>query len=141
MNRSLARVFSSLAAGIVFGLGLMLSGMADPAKVLNFLDVAGTWDPSLMLVMGAAVVVTFVGFRLARTREQPLFAPQFPGRAAIRFDMPLIAGAVLFGAGWGLGGFCPGPALASLSLGSAGAWVFVAAMLGGMWAGRRVMGR
>ena len=139
MNPSLARVFSSLAAGIVFGLGLMLSGMADPAKVLNFLDVAGTWDPSLMLVMGAAVVVAFVGFRLARTREQPLFAPQFPGRAAIRIDLPLIAGAVLFGAGWGLGGFCPGPALASLSLGSVGAWV--AAMLGGMWAGRRVLAR
>ena len=141
MRPSLARILSSLATGVVFGLGLMLSGMTDPAKVLNFLDVSGTWDASLMFVMGAAVLVAFAGFRLARGRGRPLFGGQLPEVVETRMDAQLIAGALLFGVGWGLSGFCPGPAVTSLTLGSGGTWVFVAAMLGGMWAGRRTLGR
>lgn len=141
MSPSLARILSSLATGVVFGLGLMLSGMTDPAKVLNFLDVSGTWDASLMFVMGAAVLVAFAGFRLARGRGRPLFGGQLPEVVETRMDAQLIAGALLFGVGWGLSGFCPGPAVTSLTLGSGGTWVFVVAMLGGMWAGRRALGR
>lgn len=141
MNASNARVVSSLVAGLVFGVGLMLAGMTDPAKVTNFLDVAGTWDPSLMFVMGVAVVVVFVGYRLSFARGRPLFDAQFRTAGLTRIDMQLVAGAALFGAGWGLSGFCPGPALVSLTMGASGTWVFVAAMLGGMWAGRQLGSR
>ena len=119
-------------AGLVFGLGLLLSGMADPAKVLGFLDLAGPWDPSLALVMAGAVGIGVIAFALARRRSRSLFgdAMQLPTKRAI--DRRLIAGSLLFGAGWGLAGFCPGPAIVALGLGSGRAVVFVVAMLAGM---------
>ncbi|WP_102106990.1 DUF6691 family protein [Oceaniglobus roseus] len=125
-------------AGLVFGLGLILSGMSNPAKVLNFLDIFGAWDPSLAFVMGGAVVTTFLGYRLAWRRPAPVLLPDFdiPRRGAI--DTPLLAGAALFGIGWGLGGFCPGPAWTALPLAAPGTLVFIPAMLAGIWAGRRL---
>ena len=122
----------AFVAGLVFGLGLLLSGMADPAKVLGFLDLAGAWDPSLMFVMGGAVGVGVVAFAAARRRTRSLLGEpmQLPTKTAV--DRRIIAGALLFGAGWGLAGFCPGPALVALGLGEAKAVVFVAAMLVGM---------
>ena len=120
------------ALGLLFGLGLLVSGLADPAKVLNFLDLAGEWDPSLLLVMGAAVLVAAAGFRLARGRaEAVLGAPMhLPGPGAI--GRRLVLGSVVFGAGWGLAGFCPGPALVAMGSGYVEALVFVAAMVAGM---------
>lgn len=123
-------VIGALVAGLLFGLGLILSGMADPAKVLNFLDVAGTWDPSLAFVMGGAIGVAAPGFWLVRRRKAPLAARGFlvpPADAPI--DRSLVIGAAVFGVGWGLAGFCPGPALVSLPLGTQGAVIFVSAMV------------
>lgn len=119
-------------AGLVFGIGLLLSGMADPAKVLGFLDLAGDWDPSLALVMAGAIAVAAVGFAVARRRAKSLLgAPiQLPTKRTV--DRRLIVGSTLFGAGWGLAGFCPGPALVALGMGEARAIVFVLAMLAGM---------
>jgi len=124
-------------AGLVFGVGLVISGMSDPAKVLNFLDVLGFWDPSLAFVMGGASVTAFVGYRLAWRRERPVLTPDFdlPTRTAI--DRPLLTGAALFGVGWGIGGFCPGPAWTALPLLAPGTLVFVPAMLAGLWLGHR----
>jgi len=119
-------------AGLVFGLGLLLSGMADPAKVLGFLDLAGAWDPSLMFVMGGAVGVGAVAFAAARRRTRSLLGEPMQLPTATAIDRRLLAGALLFGAGWGLAGFCPGPALVALGLGEGKAAVFVAAMLAGM---------
>ena len=126
------RTLVAFVTGLVFGLGLLLSGMADPAKVLGFLDLAGAWDPSLMFVMGGAVGVGVVAFAAARRRTRSLLGEpmQLPTKTAV--DRRIIAGALLFGAGWGLAGFCPGPALVALGLGEAKAVVFVAAMLVGM---------
>ena len=134
----MAAILVHLAAGLLFGAGLAISGMVDPAKVTNFLDPAGTWDPTLVFVMGGAVVVAFAGYRIAFARGAPVLADRFelPGRN--RIDSRLLGGAVIFGIGWGLVGFCPGPAIASLGLGSSGAWLFVAAMLGGMFLARLV---
>lgn len=126
----------NLGIGLLFGLGLVISGMANPAKVLNFLDLAGTWDPSLAFVMGGAVIVTFIGYRLLLKRDRPLLAPKFQLPTRTDIDARLIAGPVLFGIGWGLGGFCPGPALTSIGLGAAGTLGFVPAMFAGMWAAR-----
>lgn len=122
----------SLAAGLVFGLGLIVSGMADPAKVLAFLDLAGAWDPSLALVMGGAIAVGFPAFALAKSRKTSFAgAPvQLPQSSAI--DKRLVGGSALFGIGWGLAGFCPGPALVALGMGRVEALVFTAAMLAGM---------
>lgn len=136
MSASLPRTLAALAAGLVFGLGLSVSGMTDPAKVLNFLDLAGTWDASLAFVMGGGVVVAFIGYRLAFAAGAPLFDSRFHLPAATQIDTRLLAGAALFGAGWGLAGLCPGPALASLFNGSTGVLVFVGAMMAGMWLGR-----
>ena len=122
----------ALASGLLFGLGLTVSSMIDPVKVLNFLDVAGSWDPSLAFVMAAAIPVAAAGFGYARRRGTPLIGASFHGPAATAVDRRLVAGAVLFGVGWGLAGYCPGPALAALSLGASGAWLFVAAMLVGI---------
>ena len=121
--------FSSLGAGFLFGVGLWLSGMANPRKVLDFLDVAGNWDPSLLLVMGGAVAVTAVFFRSLIRRKEIKF-----DKTAV--DAPLILGAAVFGLGWGIGGYCPGPALTALSNLSAEAFVFVAAMIVGGILGR-----
>ncbi len=122
----------ALLAGLVFGLGLILSGMTDPAKVLGFLDVAGAWDPSLALVMGGAIAVAAPLFAWLRRRSQSLLdAPlQWPTRTVV--DRRLVLGSLAFGAGWGLAGFCPGPALVSAASGHREAWLFVAAMVAGM---------
>lgn len=128
----------NLLIGLLFGIGLVVSGMADPAKVLNFLDLSGTWDPSLAFVMGGAVVVTFVGYRLVLQRGRPVMGDAFHLPAKTRIDRRLLGGAVIFGVGWGLGGFCPGPALTALGLGQAGTLVFVPAMFVGFWLARQV---
>ena len=126
------RVATAFLAGLVFGLGLLLSGMADPAKVLGFLDLADAWDPSLMFVMGGAVGVGAVAFAFARRRRRSLLGEpmQWPTKTSI--DRRLVLGALLFGAGWGLAGFCPGPAIVALGVGEPKAVVFVVAMLAGM---------
>ena len=120
---------SALIAGGLFGVGLSVSGMANPDKVMNFLNVLGIWDASLLLVLGGAVVTTFIGYRLVLKRGRPLFDEKFfiPGNTVI--DKQLILGAVLFGTGWGMTGFCPGPALAGLGFGVYEPWLFVGSML------------
>lgn len=123
--------------GLVFGIGLIVSGMANPAKVLNFLDLAGSWDPSLAFVMAGAVAVSFVGYRLVWRRPAPVLMDHFDVPAATTIDGRLVAGAALFGAGWGISGFCPGPALTSLTLAAPGTLAFVPAMILGLWLGFR----
>jgi uncharacterized protein len=127
-------LFSAFAAGLVFGVGLIVSGMTDPGKVIGFLDVAGDWDPSLAFVMGGAVLVGFFAFRFAGRRARTFLggAMQLPHNRDI--DKRLLAGSALFGIGWGLAGFCPGPALVSFGSGFGEAALFVVAMLGGMLA-------
>ncbi len=122
--------------GLVFGVGISISGMANPAKVLNFFDVAGTWDPSLMFVMGGAVIVTFVGYRLAFRRAAPLAAPKFELPTRRDIDLPLVGGSAVFGIGWGIAGFCPGGALPALGTGKVEVAIFVAALIGGMFIAR-----
>jgi uncharacterized membrane protein YedE/YeeE len=129
MNRSLLTAFLS---GLIFGVGLLLAGMANPAKVLAFLDIAGHWDPSLALVMGGAIPVSAIGFYLTRQRSAPLFGDNFQVPSNRKLDKRLVLGALGFGVGWGLAGFCPGPALVALGTGSLKPVVFVAAMLSGM---------
>ncbi len=125
-------VVISLLAGVLMGLGLAVSGMIDPAKVLNFLDLAGDWDPTLVIVMASALVTTMAGYRLVLSRGVPLFAPSFSLPRRRDIDLQLIAGAALFGIGWGLAGFCPGPAVAALTSLRAEPFLFVAAMAAGM---------
>ena len=127
---------SSLLCGLLFGLGLWISGMAEPAKIIGFLDMFGRWDPSLAIVMASAVAVTMLGYRFVLARPVPLLAKRFQLPAATRVDARLIVGSVLFGIGWGVGGYCPGPSLLGLSLGGAGAVAFVAAMIVGIAAVR-----
>lgn len=122
----------NLLAGLVFGLGLLISGMANPAKVQNFLDPLGAFDPSLIFVMAGAVLVTFIGYRLVLSRPKPMLATRFFLPAAKDIDARLIGGAALFGIGWGLSGFCPGPAITSLPLLAKGTLAFVPAMLAGL---------
>ena len=131
------RSLSGFLGGLVFGVGLVISGMADPAKVLNFLDLAGQWDPSLAFVMAGAASTAFVGYRLAWRRPKPVLADRFELPSSTAIDRPLVAGAAIFGIGWGIGGFCPGPALTSLPLLAPGTLVFAPAMLVGLWLGAR----
>lgn len=128
----MASAIASLIAGLVFGLGLILSGMGNPAKVQNFLDFFGAWDPSLAFVMGGAILVGLVAFTWARKRKTSLLGDpmQLPSSTAV--DKRLLTGAALFGIGWGLAGFCPGPAVMSLGTLRGEVWLFVAAMLAGM---------
>lgn len=132
------RIALGFLSGLVFGLGLVLSGMADPAKVLNFLDLAGTWDPSLAFVMAGATVTAFIGYRLVWRRRAPVLEARFDLPTNARIDRPLILGAALFGIGWGIGGFCPGPAWTALPLLAPGTLVFLPAMLLGLWLGTRL---
>jgi uncharacterized membrane protein YedE/YeeE len=125
-------VVTSLLAGLVFGLGLIISGMANPAKVLGFLDLAGRWDPSLALVMAGAIAVGFFAFAVARTRARSFLGAEMKLSTARHIDRRLVVGGLLFGIGWGVAGFCPGPALVALGMGESKAFVFVAAMLVGM---------
>ena len=131
-------ILIAAATGFIFGLGLVISGMSNPAKVLNFLDLFGSWDPSLALVMAGAVVITFIGYRLALTRQSPLLGGRFDLPTRSDLDLRLFAGAGLFGIGWGLGGFCPGPALTAVPRGATGTLYFFPAMLLGMWLARMV---
>lgn len=121
-----------LIVGIVFGAGLALSDMVNPARVLAFLDVAGAWDPTLAYVMGAALVPSAIAYRIRQRMDRPLLATTFAIPENRQLDRPLLLGAAMFGIGWGLVGLCPGPALAGLVLGASQIWLFVAAMLAGM---------
>jgi uncharacterized membrane protein YedE/YeeE len=125
-------IVSAFIVGLIFGIGLIVSGMTNPAKVQGFLDLAGNWDPSLAFVMGGAILVGLVAFRFASKRERSLLGEAMRLPTATRIDHRLVLGGLAFGAGWGLGGFCPGPALASLVTGGGKALVFTGAMLAGM---------
>lgn len=133
-------VVLQFVVGLIFGFGLLLSGMSDPAKVLNFLDLGGialgSWDPSLAFVMAGAVAVTFVGYRAVLARPRPLFDQGFHLPTQRDLDLRIVAGPAVFGVGWGLAGFCPGPALTALGFGARGAFIFVVAMFAGMWLAR-----
>ena len=118
--------------GLLFGLGLLISGMTDPGKVLGFLDLAGTWDPSLAFVMGGGVMVGLLGFGLAKKKTTSLSGQAFHWPDTTQIDRSLVFGSLMFGAGWGLAGFCPGPALVAMASGNDKALVFVLAMLAGM---------
>lgn len=126
-------IILSTLTGTLFGLGLAISGMIDPAKVLNFLDLAGHWDPTLIFVMGGAVLVTLPAYQLARRRSAPLLTTKFSLPKTNLIDRRLLIGAAIFGIGWGVGGFCPGPAVAALSSGQWPVLAFVLAMVAGMW--------
>lgn len=134
-------ILAAFAAGAIFGLGLVISGMANPAKVLGFLDIAGDWDPTLIFVMGGAIIVAFPAFRFAKRRARPVLEEKWslPDRNDI--DPRLLFGAALFGIGWGLAGFCPGPGLAALALVPGEAGIFVASMIAGALAYRFTLGR
>ena len=129
---ALLRVLAALASGLIFGFGLSLSGMLDPARVRGFLDVTGTWDPSLAFVLGGALFVATIGYRLALWLRRPLLDDRLHLPTKTKIDRPLILGSAIFGIGWGIAGLCPGPAVASLSLGLAPTILFVIAMLIGM---------
>ncbi|MBM4383113.1 MAG: YeeE/YedE family protein [Deltaproteobacteria bacterium] len=134
----MAQILAALASGLVFGAGLALAGMTNPAKVLSFLDLAGAWDPTLALVMGGALAVNAAAYAVTRRRAKPLYADAFALPTRSDLDARLLGGAALFGLGWALVGLCPGPALASLARGDVHVLGFVAAMAVGMLAARRV---
>lgn len=125
-------ILAALICGLIFGAGLTVSHMTETQKIQNFLDLAGAWDPSLIVVMAAAIVVTFIGYVLARRQVSPLLAPRAVWPARSEIDLPLVGGSVLFGIGWGLIGFCPGPAIVDLATGAPPVLLFVAAMAVGM---------
>ena len=127
------RASVAFVCGLVFGAGLIVSQMSNPAKVIGFLDITGKWDPSLALVMGGAVAVFGVLYRLALRQGTPLLASRFTVPEKDSLDAPLVVGALIFGVGWGLGGFCPGPAIVSAAFGDARVWAFVATMIAGMF--------
>lgn len=131
------RLLSALLIGAIFGLGIAISGMANPAKVINFFDFAGTWDPSLAFVMGGALITTAIGYRLVfGARARPLFAPSYSLPTRKDIDGRLVGGSALFGVGWGISGFCPGGAIPALGLGEPSVFIFVAAMAAGIMATR-----
>lgn len=125
-------LFLALLTGLIFGTGIALSGMINPAKVLNFFDIAGTWDPSLAFVMGGALIVTAIGYRFVLKSPRPLFDRQFHLPTRKDIDMPLLAGSAIFGIGWGIAGFCPGGSIPALGLMQTDAVIFVAAMIAGI---------
>lgn len=135
-------IILQFVAGLVFGVGLIVAGMADPAKVLGFLDLGaiplGSWDPSLLFVMVGGIAVTFLGYKIAFRRSAPLLATRFVLPAATAPDARLVTGAALFGVGWGLAGFCPGPALVSTLTAGVPGLIFIVAMLAGMAGARRL---
>ena len=128
----MAHILAGLISGLVFGIGLSVSHMTDPAVVLGFLDFFGEWNPALAFVIGGAIAVTFVGYKVVFGRGRPILEPTFNAPVASQLDGRLLTGAAIFGVGWGMGGFCPGPALASLSSFNPKAIAFVIAMLIGM---------
>jgi uncharacterized membrane protein YedE/YeeE len=132
------QLIATWLTGLIFGVGIAVSGMMNPAKVLNFFDIAGSWDPSLALVMGGAVSVTFLGYRLVLRRPAPVFARSFTLPEGRRIDARLVAGAAIFGIGWGIAGFCPGGALPALGTLTPAVFIFVAALIAGMALARRL---
>ncbi len=141
MNRNIYQFGAALLSGIVFGFGLSLSGMLNPVRVQGFLNVFGNWDPSLAFVLGGAVAIAFVGVQVMKKMRHPAFDDSFHVPTNRKIDAPLVIGSALFGLGWGIGGFCPGPAVASLSVGIPQTILFVAAMLIGMTLYDRVWSR
>lgn len=133
-------IAAAFGIGLIFGIGILVSGMASPAKVLNFFDIAGTWDPSLMFVMGGAVIVTFIGYRLVLQRTAPVLETSFRLPSAKHVDLRLVAGSAIFGLGWGIAGFCPGAALPALGTGRPDVMIFVAGLVAGLVATRLVIG-
>ena len=134
------RYISTYIIGLIFGLGISFSGMSNPAKVINFFDVAGSWDPSLAFVMGGALIVTFIGYRLVLPRPSgPIFEGEFALPSATKLDARLFGGSALFGVGWGIAGFCPGGALPAIGTGRLEVLAFVAAMLVGIFVARAMI--
>lgn len=133
-------LFTAFISGILFGLGLTLSEMINPARVIGFLDVAGRWDPTLGFVMAGALAVTMPLFPVVLRRGKPVWSGKFYLPTNLAIDRPLVLGAAIFGVGWGLAGFCPGPALAGTVSGNAGVYLFVIAMLAGQWLASRMSG-
>jgi hypothetical protein len=123
---------NAFAVGLLFGLGLIISGMTDPAKVIGFLDLAGAWDPSLAFVMAGAILIGSIGFTIAKKRQFSLLGEPMRLSSATKLDTRLLLGSLVFGIGWGLSGFCPGPAVVSAAAGQPKAWLFVVSMLSGM---------
>jgi hypothetical protein len=132
---------STLLSGLLFGTGLTISGMVNPMKILNFLDISGPWDATLIFVMGAGIVVTLIGYQIIFQRNAPLFATSFRLPTSQDIDAKLLGGAALFGLGWGLSGFCPGPAIASLVFGRMESATFVIAMATGMFLTKQIQNR
>ncbi|WP_339119400.1 DUF6691 family protein [Halomonas sp. BMC6] len=138
MSTPAVKTAAGYLAGMLFGLGLAISGMTDPARVLGFLDIAGAWDPTLIFVLGAAVGTTFVGYRSVFARGTPLFSTQFQLPTKQELDAKLLGGAALFGVGWGLSGYCPGPAIASIGGLTLPLLALLAAMVVGWWIAQRL---
>jgi uncharacterized membrane protein YedE/YeeE len=136
-NADMNKLAVAFAAGLVFGAGLLLSQMSNPAKVIGFLDVSGAWDPSLAFVMAGAVSVFALAYRLALRRDKPLLETKF-GTPSQGLDRRLVIGALIFGVGWGLGGFCPGPAIVSAAFAEPRVWAFIASMVAGIVLYRRI---
>lgn len=134
-------LFAALLIGMVFGAGIAISGMANPAKILNFFDIAGDWDPSLAFVMGGALSVALIGYRFVLKRPAPVFGSRFHLPEKRDIDPGLIAGSALFGIGWGIGGFCPGGSIPAIGLGKPQAMLFVLAMVAGIWLARSLRRR
>ena len=138
MKPGFGKTLAAGVAGVLFGAGLAISGMTNPKKVIGFLDLFGNWDASLMLVMAGAIAVHFVAYRVIKGKSAPAFGDKFAIPTRRDIDLKLVAGAAVFGLGWGLGGFCPGPGLVSSMSGASSALVFVVAMLGSMFATSKV---
>ena len=135
------RILSALLVGLVFGVGIAISGMINPAKVLNFFDLAGTWDPSLIFVMGGALLTTFIGYRVVLRRPGPIIESEFKLPTNTVIDARLIGGSAVFGLGWGIAGFCPGAAVPALGSGRYEVVAFVAALLAGLWVAKMIQTR
>lgn len=127
--------------GLIFGLGIMISGMGNPAKVINFFDVFGSWDPSLMFVMGGALVTTLIGYRVVLSRKEPVLEARFRFPTATDIDARLVGGAAIFGIGWGIAGFCPGGAIPAIGTGRAEVFIFVGGMVAGLIVTRVVLAK
>lgn len=133
------RLLTAYLVGLVFGTGIAISGMANPAKVLNFFDVAGTWDPSLAFVMGGALIVAFIGYKIVLRRPAPMMDTTFSLPTNPRLDARLIGGSAVFGIGWGISGFCPGGALPALGTGNSDVFLFTGALVAGIFAAKALM--
>lgn len=135
------RLLSAFAIGLIFGLGIAISGMINPAKVLNFFDIAGTWDPSLAFVMGGALAVAIPGYRLVFRRPAPMLDVRFQLPDTRVIDRRLVLGSATFGVGWGIAGFCPGGALPAIGTGRPEVFIFIAALIGGLFIARGLQAR